>query len=53
MAGYAYTVLENQYDDRISFVKVADGWGGSDGRYLPIYTLSGDVMHAISVGTLG
>ena len=53
MAGYAYTVMENQYNDRISFVKVADGWGGSDGRYLPIYTLSGDVMHAISVGTLG
>ena len=53
MAGYAYTVLENQYDDRISFVKVADGWGDTDGRYLPIYTLSNDVMHAVSVGTLG
>ncbi len=52
VVGYAYTVLENQYDDRISFVKIADGWNTS-GRYLPIYTLSSDYMDVVSVGTLG
>lgn len=55
MAGYAYTMLENQYDDRISFLKVADGWSNSGGRYLPIYTLSqsDNVIYSITVGTLG
>ena len=54
MAGYAYTMLENQYDDRMSFIKVADGWSGTGGRYLPIYTLSGagNSIYAVTVGTL-
>ena len=52
MVGYAYTVLENQYDDRISFVKIEDGWATS-GRFLPIYTLSVDYMDVVSIGTLG
>ena len=52
VVGYAYTVLENQYDDRISFVKIEDGWATS-GRFLPIYTLSDDYMDVVSIGTLG